>query len=114
MSQDEIEKKITELEQSNLGAHQSVAGLVELNRAIIGFQKEISTRLFNWTLSLDNRNAEALQLVRQSLPEEAARKLGDILARSMFDRDQLEAMIRKLEALPSFNPSPTPSAPSQQ
>jgi len=114
MSPENIEKRIADLEQSLGEAHQTITAMFGLVNVLADFQKTATEKLYDWIISLESRNSEALQLLGQSLSEtEVRQKLGDILARNVTNRDQIEAMLQKfktLHLLPPHPPAP-PTAP---
>jgi len=100
MSEKNLETRVTQLEQELSAARETSAAMFGMAKALIELQKATATQLFKWMVALDTRNNEALETVKAALPDQEKRqKLSDILARSVFDRDQLEAMIRKIESL---------------
>ena len=69
----DLEKTVVELKQSNLGAHEAVSGLIELNRALTILFQTVSARLYEWTVALDSRNGEAFKVIKETLPDNEAR-----------------------------------------
>ena len=104
MSEQNHELRITELEKSLSDAHEASKGMFILINVMADFQKTATVKMYDWMIALENRNNEALEILAQSLPDtETRQKLKDVLARNVFDRDQLEAMMQKFKA---FRPDP--------
>jgi len=105
MSEQNHEHRIAELEKSLADAHEASKGMFMLINVMADFQKTATTKMYDWMIALETRNNEALEIVAQSLPEtETRQRLKDVLARNVFDRDQIEAMMQKMKG---FRSNPT-------
>ena len=111
MSDKTVETRVAELEQSLADAHETIKGMFVLVNVMADFQKTATVKTYDWMIALETRNNQALEILSESLTDDEARqKLKGVLARNVFDRDQLEAMIRKIKAFPA-NPLANPTPP---
>jgi len=114
MSEQNHEHRIAELEKSLADAHEASKGMFMLINVMADFQRTATVKMHDWMMALETRNNEALEIAAQALPDmETRQKLKDVLARNVFDRDQLEAMMHKFKA---FRPNPEipPATPGSQ
>ena len=111
MSDKTVETRVAELEQSLADAHETIKGMFVLVNVMADFQKTATVKTYDWMIALETRNNQALEILSESLTDDEARqKLKGVLARNVFDRDQLEAMIKKIKAFPA-NPLANPAPP---
>ena len=111
MSDKTVETRVAELEQSLADAHETIKGMFVLVNVMADFQKTATVKTYDWMIALETRNNQALEILGESLTDDEARqKLKGVLARNVFDRDQMKAMITKIKAFPA-NPLANPQPP---